>query len=106
MTLLCCFLVPLVAWPAVLLVAVGTEAEVKPAPGATIIDVKERLVTPGCNDAHLHFLGAALRLQRDGVGRVRPVEGGFPDWRELGYPVKTKSLQESDFLFPRHVRLT
>lgn len=94
MTLLCCFLVPLVAWPAELLVAVGTEAEVKPAPGATIID------------AHLPFLGAALRLQRDGVGRVRPVEGGFPDWRELGYPVETKSLQESNFLFPRHVRLT
>ena len=94
MTLLCCFLVPLVAWPDELLVAVGTEAEVKRAPGATIIE------------AHLPFLGAALRLQRDGVGRVRPVEGGFPDWRELGHPFETKSLQESNFLFPRHVRLT
>ena len=106
MTLLCCFLVPLVAWPDELLVAVRTEAEVKPAPGASILDAKERLVTPGWNDAHLPFLGTALRLQRDGVGRVRPVEGGFPDWRELGYPFETKSLQESDFLFPRHVRLT
>jgi membrane protein DedA with SNARE-associated domain/rhodanese-related sulfurtransferase len=36
---------------------------------------------------------AALRLKRDGVGRVRPLEGGFPDWRELGYPVETKIKQ-------------
>ncbi len=36
---------------------------------------------------------AALRLRRDGVGRVRPLEGGFPEWRELGYPVETKSQQ-------------
>ena len=34
---------------------------------------------------------AALRLQRNGIGRVRPLEGGFPDWRELGYPVETKT---------------
>jgi membrane protein DedA with SNARE-associated domain/rhodanese-related sulfurtransferase len=30
---------------------------------------------------------AALRLKRAGVTRVRPLEGGFPLWRDLGFPV-------------------
>jgi len=83
---LCCFLGSLAAWPAELvmrngrlwtgekskpwantvlirdekIVAAGTEAEVKPGPGATVIDAKGRLVTPGFNDAHVHFLSGAL----------------------------------------------
>ncbi len=89
MKLLCCFLAALSAWSAELvirngrvwtgdeskpwattvlirdekIVAVGTEAEVKPAPGATVIDAQGRLVTPGFNDAHLHFIGGALGLR-------------------------------------------
>ena len=31
---------------------------------------------------------AALRLKRQGVKRVRPLEGGFPVWKELGFPVE------------------
>jgi len=31
---------------------------------------------------------AALRLKRRGVQRVRPLEGGFPSWRDLGFPVE------------------
>ncbi len=31
---------------------------------------------------------AALRLKRHGVKRVRPLEGGFPVWKELGFPVE------------------
>jgi len=31
---------------------------------------------------------AALRLKRHGVKHVRPLEGGFPVWKELGYPVE------------------
>jgi membrane protein DedA with SNARE-associated domain/rhodanese-related sulfurtransferase len=34
---------------------------------------------------------AALRLKRAGVTRVRPLEGGFPLWRDLGYPVDGKA---------------
>ncbi len=30
---------------------------------------------------------AALRLRRRGVDRVRPLEGGFSGWRDLGFPV-------------------
>jgi membrane protein DedA with SNARE-associated domain/rhodanese-related sulfurtransferase len=30
---------------------------------------------------------AALRLKRRGVRRVRPLEGGFENWRKLGFPV-------------------
>jgi len=30
----------------------------------------------------------ALRLKRLGIQRVRPLEGGFPLWRKLGYPVE------------------
>ena len=29
----------------------------------------------------------ALKLKRQGVERVRPLEGGFPLWRDLGFPV-------------------
>jgi membrane protein DedA with SNARE-associated domain/rhodanese-related sulfurtransferase len=31
---------------------------------------------------------AALRLKREGVRRVRPLEGGFERWRQLGFPVE------------------
>lgn len=31
---------------------------------------------------------AALRLKRNGVKRVRPLEGGFPVWKELGFPIE------------------
>jgi len=31
---------------------------------------------------------AALRLKRHGVKHVRPLEGGFPVWKELGFPVE------------------
>jgi membrane protein DedA with SNARE-associated domain/rhodanese-related sulfurtransferase len=31
---------------------------------------------------------AALRLKRHGVKRVRPLEGGFPVWKDLGFPVE------------------
>jgi membrane protein DedA with SNARE-associated domain/rhodanese-related sulfurtransferase len=31
---------------------------------------------------------AALRLKRSGVRRVRPLEGGFEQWRKLGFPVE------------------
>ncbi len=30
----------------------------------------------------------ALQLKRHGVAHVRPLEGGFPLWRELGFPVE------------------
>jgi 3-mercaptopyruvate sulfurtransferase SseA len=29
----------------------------------------------------------ALALKRRGVMRVRPLEGGFPEWRDRGFPV-------------------
>jgi len=31
---------------------------------------------------------AALRLKSHGLKRVRPLEGGFPEWKELGFPVE------------------
>jgi membrane protein DedA with SNARE-associated domain/rhodanese-related sulfurtransferase len=31
----------------------------------------------------------ALRLRRLGIARVHPLEGGFPRWRDLGFPVET-----------------
>jgi rhodanese-related sulfurtransferase len=36
---------------------------------------------------------AALRLKRRGVGHVRPLEGGFVRWRELGFPVEIPAPQ-------------
>ncbi len=47
------------------IVAVGTDAEIKARyTGARTVDLKGRLVTPGFNDAHLHFLGGGLSLLR------------------------------------------
>jgi rhodanese-related sulfurtransferase len=30
----------------------------------------------------------ALALERHGVTRVRPLAGGFPEWRQRGFPVQ------------------
>lgn len=30
----------------------------------------------------------ALALRRHGVTRVRPLEGGFPEWQQRGFPVE------------------
>lgn len=30
----------------------------------------------------------ALTLRRHGVTRVRPLAGGFPEWRHRGFPVQ------------------
>ncbi|MBV8855434.1 MAG: amidohydrolase [Acidobacteria bacterium] len=47
------------------IVAVGTSREIAAAyEGARTIDLKGRLVTPGFNDAHIHFLGGGLSLLR------------------------------------------
>src|ERR1044071_3204082 len=47
------------------IVAVGTSREIaaRYRPARTI-DLKGRLVTPGFNDAHIHFLGGGLSLLR------------------------------------------
>jgi predicted amidohydrolase YtcJ len=46
-------------------VAVGTSREVAARyRAARTIDLKGRLVTPGFNDAHIHFLGGGLSLMR------------------------------------------
>lgn len=39
---------------------------------------------------------AALRLKRKGVRRVRPLEGGFERWRDLGFPVENPASQATD----------
>jgi membrane protein DedA with SNARE-associated domain/rhodanese-related sulfurtransferase len=38
---------------------------------------------------------AALRLKRHGVKHVRPLEGGFPVWKELGFPVEIPAVVTS-----------
>src|SRR5215210_5401346 len=47
------------------IVAVGTSREIASRfEGARTFDLKGRLVTPGFNDAHIHFLGGGLSLLR------------------------------------------
>ena len=47
------------------IVAVGTNAEIaRGYAGARTVDLGGRLVTPGFNDAHLHFIGGGLSLLR------------------------------------------
>jgi len=35
----------------------------------------------------------ALLLKRQGILRVRPLAGGLPAWRELGYPLQEKTIE-------------
>jgi 3-mercaptopyruvate sulfurtransferase SseA len=37
----------------------------------------------------------AIRLQQQGITRVRPLTGGFHAWRDLGYPVETVGEKET-----------
>ena len=47
------------------IVAVGSSREIAAAyRGARTVDLRGRLVTPGFNDAHIHFLGGGLSLLR------------------------------------------
>lgn len=47
------------------IVAVGTSAEITRAyTGARTVDLRGRLLTPGFNDAHIHFIGGGLSLLR------------------------------------------
>jgi predicted amidohydrolase YtcJ len=47
------------------IVAVGTSREIAARfEGARAVDLKGKLVTPGFNDAHIHFLGGGLSLLR------------------------------------------
>jgi rhodanese-related sulfurtransferase len=34
----------------------------------------------------------ALTLERRGITRIRPLEGGFPGWQTHGYPVEPLKL--------------
>jgi predicted amidohydrolase YtcJ len=54
------------------IVAVGTTREIEAAyAGERTIDLKGRLVTPGFNDAHLHFLNGGLSLFRVDLNGAR-----------------------------------
>jgi predicted amidohydrolase YtcJ len=46
------------------IIAIGSDADTKPliGPNTTVIDAKGRLVLPGFNDAHVHFLETGAQL--------------------------------------------
>ena len=46
---------------------------------------------------------AALQLKRLGIALVRPLEGGFPLWRDLGFPVDVPWLEEVRRRLPVHI---
>jgi predicted amidohydrolase YtcJ len=57
------------------IVAVGTNAGiVRDYAAARVIDLKGRLVTPGFNDAHIHFIGGGLSLLRVELVGARTLE--------------------------------
>jgi len=37
----------------------------------------------------------ALLLRKNGITRIRPLQGGLDAWRERGYPIDTVSEAES-----------
>ncbi|HEV3470190.1 MAG TPA: amidohydrolase [Pyrinomonadaceae bacterium] len=57
------------------IVAVGSTGEVRARfRGARTIDLRGRLVTPGFNDAHIHFLGGGLSLLRVDLNGAKTLE--------------------------------
>jgi predicted amidohydrolase YtcJ len=57
------------------IVAVGTNAQiVRDYAAARTIDLRGRLVTPGFNDAHIHFIGGGLSLLRVELVGARTLE--------------------------------
>ena len=57
------------------IVAVGTTREITSRfRGARNIDLRGQLVTPGFNDAHIHFLGGGLSLLRVDLNGARTLE--------------------------------
>lgn len=57
------------------IVAVGTNAQmVRDYTAARTIDLRGRLVTPGFNDAHIHFIGGGLSLLRVELVGARTLE--------------------------------
>lgn len=57
------------------IVALGTDAEIRRVyVGAKTIDLQGRLVTPGFNDAHLHFLNGGLSLARVNFAGAKTLE--------------------------------
>ena len=57
------------------IVAVGTDEEIRRGyAGARTIDLRGRLVTPGFNDAHLHFLNGGLAMMRVDFGGAKTLE--------------------------------
>jgi membrane protein DedA with SNARE-associated domain/rhodanese-related sulfurtransferase len=70
------------------LIAVGDNVEelVSTIGPATIAESEVVLYCSCPNE--ISSARAALRLKRHGVKRVRPLEGGFPVWKELGFPIE------------------
>jgi predicted amidohydrolase YtcJ len=57
------------------IVAVGTTRELQTKfAAARTVDLRGRLVTPGFNDAHIHFLGGGLSLLRVDLNGARTLE--------------------------------
>ncbi|MDQ3252988.1 MAG: amidohydrolase [Acidobacteriota bacterium] len=57
------------------IVAVGSSREIQARfNGARIIDLRGRLVTPGFNDAHIHFAGGGLALMRVDLTEAKSLE--------------------------------
>lgn len=48
----------------------------------------EMILYCSCPDEISSAAAATIRLQRKGVKSVRPLEGGFPRWTQLGFPVE------------------
>jgi hypothetical protein len=79
------------------IVAVGTNEEIRRGyVGARTIDLGGRLVTPGFNDAHLHFMNGGLAMMRVDFGGARTLE---ETKRRIGQ--KARELPEGTWILGR-----
>jgi membrane protein DedA with SNARE-associated domain/rhodanese-related sulfurtransferase len=78
------------------LVAVGDNVEeLVTTIGPAIIAESEVVLYCSCPN-EISSARAALRLKRQGVKRVRPLEGGFPVWKELGFPIEMPARNNAE----------
>lgn len=71
----------------------GARVPVRDDLEALVADVRHAEIVLYCSCPNeVSSARAALRLKSHGVKRVRPLEGGFPVWKELGFPVEDPAV--------------
>ena len=65
---------------------------------ATLPSAAMTIIYCSCPNEVSSAASAALRLKRKGFKLIRPLEGGFPRWADLGFPLEVSTTANSGTL--------